>query len=216
MTAGATKDDCESCLRAGMDAHLSKPVRSENLYRLVESFGGAAASSLPGMRGFREAGGSFNEAALMDHVGGDEKLLRELVDLFLEDLPERLASVRKAVRRRDAQALSSAAHALKGAVSHFAARDTSEFALKLERMGRTGDLEGAEETLAGLKNEIGHLTRALAAYRRRIRPRSEARSGRGRPAGKGIGSAKSRGGRRAKPRAPAGHHARRGADRRER
>ncbi len=87
----------------------------------------------------------------MDHVGGDQQLLRELVDLFLEDLPERLASVRKAVRKRDAQALSSAAHALKGAVSHFAARDTSEFALKLERMGRTGDLEGAEETFDGLK-----------------------------------------------------------------
>jgi two-component system sensor histidine kinase/response regulator len=216
MTAGATKDDRESCLRAGMDAHLTKPVRSENLYRAVESFGGAAASSLTGPRGGREAGSSLNETALMAHVGGDEQLLRELVDLFLEDLPERLVSVRKAVRRRDAQALSSAAHALKGAVSHFAARDTFEYALKLERMGRTGDLDGAEEAFAGLKNEIGRLTRALAAYRRRIRPRRETVSGSRRPAGKGVASATSRRARRAKPRSRAGRPAKGSADRRER
>ena len=212
MTAGATKDDRESCLRAGMDAHLTKPVRSENLFRVVESFGGAAASSVPGTRGGKEAVGSFNEAAMMAHVGGDERLLRELVDLFLEDLPDRLASVRKAVRRQDAQALSCAAHALKGAVSHFAARETSEFALKLERMGRTGDLEGAEEAFVGLKNEIGRLTRALRAYRRRIRPRREAGPGRKRPAGKGVAPATSRSGRITKPRSPTGRQARHRAE----
>jgi len=214
MTAGATKEERESCLRAGMDAHLTKPVRSETLYRVVESFGRASAAAVPGARGGIDAGGSLNEAALMAHVGGDQQLLRELVDLFLEDLPERLAAVRKAVRKRDALALSSAAHALKGAVSHFAARDTSEFALKLERMGRTGDLDGAEEAFDGLKSEIGRLTRALAAYRRRIRPRRNNRPGRARTAGRGVARATSRSSQKTEARSPVRGRARRGTERR--
>ena len=214
MTASAMKDDLESCLRAGMDTHLAKPVRSADLYRVVESFGGASA--VPGSRGGKRAGGSLNEAALMAHVGGDEQLLHEIVDLFLEDLPERLAAVRKAVRRRDALALSSAAHALKGAVSHFAARDSFEFALKLERMGRAGDLDGAEEALSGLKNEIGWLTRALAAYRGRIKPRRDAGRGRKPPAGKYAKGSASPAALKVKPRRPAGRQAGRGADGRRR
>ncbi len=214
MTAGATEDERESCLRAGMDAYLTKPVRSETLYRLVESFGRAAVSAASGVRGGKDAGGSLNEAALMAHVGGDQQLLRELVDLFLEDLPERLAAVRKAVRRRDALALSSAAHALKGAVSHFAAHDTFEFALKLERMGRTGDLEGAEEAFDGLKNEIGRLTHALAAYRRRIRPRPNTGRVRTRSTGRRVTGATPGRGQKANPRSPARGQARRGTERR--
>jgi CheY-like chemotaxis protein len=214
MTASAMKDDLESCLRAGMDTHLAKPVRSADLYRVVESFGGASA--VPGSRGGKRAGGSLNEAALMAHVGGDEQLLHEIVDLFLEDLPERLAAVRKAVRRRDALALSSAAHALKGAVSHFAARDSFEFALKLERMGRAGDLDGAEEALSGLKNEIAGLTHALAAYRGRIKPRRDAGRGRKPPAGKYAKGSASPAVLKVKPRRPAGRQAGRGADRRRR
>jgi CheY-like chemotaxis protein len=214
MTASAMKDELESCLRAGMDTHLAKPVRSADLYRVVESFGGASA--VPGVRGGKGAGGSLNEAALMAHVGGDEQLLHEIVDLFLEDLPERLAAVRKAVRRRDALALSSAAHALKGAVSHFAARDSFEFALKLERMGRAGDLDGAEEALSGLKNEIAGLTRTLAAYRGQTKPRREAAKGRKLPAGKHAKRSASTAVLKVKPRRPAGRQAGRGADRRRR
>jgi two-component system sensor histidine kinase/response regulator len=188
MTASAGKDDLESCLRAGMDAHLAKPVRSADLYRVVESIG-SPSSSAQGAHTAAGTGGGLNESALMAHVGGDEQLLLELVDVFLEDLPDQLAAVRKAVRSQDARALSSAAHALKGALSHFAARDTFEPALRLERMGRSGDLDRAEEAFTRLKDEVRRLTRDLTAYRRRMgssrdagRRRKRSASGKTRPA----------------------------------
>jgi two-component system sensor histidine kinase/response regulator len=199
MTANAAKDDLESCLRAGMDAYLGKPIRSADLYRVVESMG-SSPSSAQGARAAAGAGGGLNENALMAHVGGDEQLLRELVALFLEDLPEQLAAVRKAVRRQDARALSSAAHALKGALSHFAARDTFESALRLERMGRSGDLDEAEEAFARLKDEVRQLTRDLAAYRRRIGPPRDAGKRRTRSASgktrRAVGRARGRSGKR--------------------
>ena len=41
MTAHALSDDEERCLAAGMDAYISKPINSKQLFDLVESFGHA-------------------------------------------------------------------------------------------------------------------------------------------------------------------------------
>ena len=64
---------------------------------------------------------------------------------------------------RDPQALQQAAHALKGSIANFAARDAVEAALKLEMMGRRRELSGVEDAYLGLKKEIRRLQRALAA-----------------------------------------------------
>jgi hypothetical protein len=55
-----------------------------------------------------------------------------------------------------------AAHALKGAATTFAAPGTYEAALRLEEMGRAGELSAALEALAALKQEFGRLRPALA------------------------------------------------------
>lgn len=45
MTAHALSDDEERCLAAGMDAYISKPINSAQLFELVESFAGARANA---------------------------------------------------------------------------------------------------------------------------------------------------------------------------
>jgi CheY-like chemotaxis protein len=45
MTAHAMKGDEERCLDAGMDGYLAKPIRSEELYALLESFPGNPAKA---------------------------------------------------------------------------------------------------------------------------------------------------------------------------
>ncbi len=167
MTAHAMKGERESCLRAGMDAHIAKPVRAQHLYEAVEAF----VHEAPSLHESSAKAGPelvLDEAALMEYVGGNRKFLWELVDLFLEDLPERLLTVKLAVKARDAQALASEAHALKGAISHFAARRATQSALQLEQLGRSGDLDGLDEAFSELKWETGRLSRALAAFRRKM------------------------------------------------
>jgi CheY-like chemotaxis protein len=195
MTAHAMKGDRESCLRAGMDDHIAKPVRAETLYRAVEAFAHTPEAGAGRKRPKTGLDAVLDEATLNEHVGGNEQLLAELIDLFLKDLPHRLSAVNRAIRGKDPQKLSGAAHALKGALSHFAARDASEAALRLERIGRSGDLEDAEETAVALRKETAGLARALAALRRRIAVRGSARGARvrsvpGQKAGQSAGRTK--------------------------
>lgn len=53
--------------------------------------------------------------------GGGPELLRDLVALFLENYPPRLAALRAAVVRGHAPGIAEAAHGLKGALRNLAA-----------------------------------------------------------------------------------------------
>jgi HPt (histidine-containing phosphotransfer) domain-containing protein len=57
--------------------------------------------------------------------------------------------------------LREAAHALKGAVSNFAAASATEAAQRLQKMGETGDLTAARSAYALLEDEIARLRQAL-------------------------------------------------------
>jgi HPt (histidine-containing phosphotransfer) domain-containing protein len=107
--------------------------------------------------------GILNLAAALDRVGGDSELLEEVAKLFLDTAPELLSQVREAVADRNAPSLERAAHTLKGSVGNFGAEAASEAAHRLEKMGRAGDLTGAEEALAALEREMDRLQPALAA-----------------------------------------------------
>jgi HPt (histidine-containing phosphotransfer) domain-containing protein len=107
---------------------------------------------------------------MLERVGGDRKALAELVRVFRADWPRQLARLREALRQNDAVALRAAAHALKGAVSNFAARAATEAALGLQKMGEAGRLGGAGAELERLEREVETLGAALAAVVRPARP----------------------------------------------
>lgn len=103
----------------------------------------------------------FDAPAFMRRVGGDATLAAAMAALFLEECPRLLGDVRAAVAAADAESLSSAAHALKGSVGNFCADEASNAALRLELLGRSGDLEGTPEALRILEAALDRLGPAL-------------------------------------------------------
>jgi HPt (histidine-containing phosphotransfer) domain-containing protein len=96
--------------------------------------------------------------AALGRVGGDEELLKEIAQLFLEQWPDSLSDVKRAIEVRDAQALERAAHSLKGSVANFGAKDAHQAALRLEMMGRSGEWAGdLGSALADLERSLQSL-----------------------------------------------------------
>jgi two-component system, sensor histidine kinase and response regulator len=98
----------------------------------------------------------------LSRVGGDKELLREIAVLFIEECPGAFAEIQEAVTRGDAAKLENAAHALKGSVANFGARDAVEAAFRLEQMGRANQMGEAEEMLRKLESALSAVCIELA------------------------------------------------------
>lgn len=98
----------------------------------------------------------------LEFVGGDDRLLRELAQLFLDSYPAELAAVRMACEREDLPALARAAHAMKGSIRIFDA-SAFEAALRVETLARTGDATHVAAACAALEAALAGIRPALAA-----------------------------------------------------
>jgi PAS domain S-box-containing protein len=160
MTAYAMKGDRERCLEAGMDNYVPKPINSRQLFEIIDGVRSAALK-------VSADGESVNsqeildESAFLARFEGEPELLRDVVNLFLDDCPKLLDGIRGAVERGDAGGLERAAHKLKGTVANFSARASYDAALRLEVMGREGHLEQAPESLGRLESALEELSPAL-------------------------------------------------------
>jgi CheY-like chemotaxis protein len=157
MTAHTMKGDRERCLAAGMNGYIAKPVQAEVLFREISAALSGSQPSSPAPQP------PVDEGALLARVGGDKRLLTQLVKLFLTDCPRMMSKIDKAVNRGDAEGLRLAAHSLKGSVGNFAAPAAYEAARRLEEMAREGDLSHVQEAWLSLESEIIRLEPALAS-----------------------------------------------------
>jgi two-component system sensor histidine kinase/response regulator len=112
----------------------------------------------------------LDAGTLLAGFGGNRKLLGEVIDLYLADTPRILDEARRALARRDAAALASSAHALKGSMGLFAQTGAYEAARRLERAARTGELDVLEATFAELDAEARKLSEDLQSVSRSLRP----------------------------------------------
>jgi HPt (histidine-containing phosphotransfer) domain-containing protein len=96
-------------------------------------------------------------------VGGDAELLKEIAVLFLEDYPRVLAEIRAAIAGGDARQLETSAHTLKGSASNFGAGAVVESALRLEQMGRAGQMNQSPDVLRSLEAGLSALREELEA-----------------------------------------------------
>ena len=109
----------------------------------------------------RKAKDIFDLSTALQVVDGDKDLLKEITDLFLENLPDSIAHIREAITNSDANALDKAAHSLKGSVGNFGTKRAFEAAYKLELMGKESKLAKADAALLRLEKELTALEAAM-------------------------------------------------------
>jgi HPt (histidine-containing phosphotransfer) domain-containing protein len=89
--------------------------------------------------------------------------LQELVRVYCSECPRWLAEIRNALSRQDIARLRRAAHTLRGSLDTFGAGSASAAAMRLEVMGRTGDLTESEMAYALLAQNLERLQPVLLA-----------------------------------------------------
>jgi CheY-like chemotaxis protein len=176
MTAHALKGDAERCLKAGMDAYVSKPINQDALYRTMwealqksHDQGGSFAPET-GKPEETEERESFSpdmgvvdiDAALEELGVGRESVLRVLGkfrDKYRDIVPE----FRALADAGDWQAFHDLAHSLKGSAGQLRINAVQKAAYFLETASKTGEVkqEDIQEGLSGLERTIAEMVREL-------------------------------------------------------
>ena len=186
LTASAMKGDRERCLEAGMDGYVSKPFNAKELFEAVENcvsnattegtentesasvFSVSSVSSVVALDkslapGERNAGEStLDQIALLARVGGNVKLLVEILQLCPGEFARLMNELEIAVSQKDAPRIQAAAHTIKGTLGNLSAADGYEAALRLEEMGRKGDLDRVDEAFRLVQEQVQLVKLAVA------------------------------------------------------
>ena len=102
-------------------------------------------------------------AALRELMPDDDSFFQDLVQIFLDDSPLRIAEIEQSLVNGNVQQLTLAAHSLKGSSSNFGAGRLRSLSEQLELLGRQGSLGDAPGQLHALKEEFARVKAALEA-----------------------------------------------------
>jgi PAS domain S-box-containing protein len=133
LTANARTDDRDHCLNSGMDGYLVKPVEIRSLLAVVERVGAETESPTGSERG---APSVVDTSELESLVQGDDAVLREVLELFVEQTPALVDDISRSLDARDWSAAERGAHRLKGSLLTLGASDAAAIASRLEIAAR--------------------------------------------------------------------------------
>jgi len=161
MTAHASNEDKNRCLASGMNDYISKPIDPAKLSDSVSKWLNVdrARDFLTLVISNRDV--VFDYENFLQRVGGDKELAKEILEVYLQDVPVQLEKLEAALTEVDFTLIHRYSHTLKGASDNISAYSLRDILLCLEKISTSGELEQMKDLYAKIKNEFKRLQSTL-------------------------------------------------------
>jgi two-component system sensor histidine kinase RpfC len=181
LTADATPDAAEQCIAAGMDAVLSKPIETAEMFALLDQLSAGSATSDPAPveppseivtdiaahPKFRDETRSAIDASTitdLEALGGHDFII-ELAEKFVEEGNRIMAEMRDAATRDDVQSFRDSLHALRSGAANIGARSLYESCLALRAVSADDFRAEGQRRTSEIETEFRRAEKELSVYR---------------------------------------------------
>ena len=168
MTAHAMAEERAHCLAVGMNAHITKPIDPELLYRTLMQFHrpGRVAVSAITVEHSSPPDAPFDVAGLdvvdgLRRVAGNVKLYRSLLAQFVEQQADAVSKISASVEQQEFALAERLMHTLKGVSGNLGAKIINKMAAKLEISLRNRDVRSLDADLPRLSIELARMMEAI-------------------------------------------------------
>ncbi len=105
---------------------------------------------------------------LRELAAGDDSFVVSVIDAFLPQLATTPGALREALAAGNGAAVADLAHSLKGSAGNVGAEAVSRLSLRIEQLGRAGDLQAVPRLVDELESTAAETAQAFRAERAKL------------------------------------------------
>ncbi|AFZ58647.1 response regulator [Anabaena cylindrica FACHB-243] len=172
MTAHARPEDRQECLSIGMNDYISKPISLEGLEAVLKQYGTQQHQGIEPVTD--QVLTSSQEQTVIDHsiledlrnMAGSEgdRLIAELIQVYLEDAPARIQAIQDALTSENITNLKKMAHALRSPSVSIGAVNLGKICETLEDTAQHLSLAQITDLVNRIKSEYQNVISALESF----------------------------------------------------
>ncbi len=163
MTGHALLGDREKCLKAGMNDYIPKPVDPKLLEEVLVELLSRKVKEKTIVNQEQQLC-VFRKDALLERLLQDTDLVRSLIGIFLDHIPEQISSLKRSCDDGNFENVKQLAHSIKGASLNISADSLAEACRKMELGAADHDRDTLQKLLLEVQNQYSLLKHELEEF----------------------------------------------------